>query len=75
MPTRPCWSPRAGAFYGDGAGRVMQGTGARTQASGPGQGHQAQDGLQGHLGYPQAASESGFYSAYGPAALQEGRQY
>jgi hypothetical protein len=66
---------QAGAFYGGGAGRFAQGPGAQAPAGGPGQAQQAQGGPQGHLGYPQAGSEGGFYSAYGPAAAQQGRQY
>jgi len=66
---------QAGGFYGGGAGRFAQGPGAQAQTGGPGQAQQAQQGPQGHLGYPQATSEGAFYSAYGPAAAQQGRQY
>jgi hypothetical protein len=64
---------QAGAFYGAGAGRFAQGPGAQGQTGGPGQAQQAQGGPQGHLGYPQAASDGSFYS-YAPAATQQGRQ-
>jgi hypothetical protein len=65
---------QAGGFYGAGAGRFAQGPGAQAQTGGPGQAQQAQGGPQGHLGYPQAASDGAFYSAYAPAAAQQGRQ-
>ncbi|KAI9508034.1 hypothetical protein F5148DRAFT_1284497 [Russula earlei] len=64
---------QAGGFYGAAAGRFA-GPGAQAQTGGPGQTQQAQGGPQGHLGYPQGASEGAFYSAYGPAAAQQGRQ-
>jgi len=67
---------QGGGFYGGATGRFAQGPGAQGQTGGPGQGQQGQGGPQGHLGYPQAASEGAFYSAYGPAAAaaQQGRQ-
>ena len=66
---------QAGGFYGAGAGRFAQGPGAQAQAGGPGQAQQqAQGGPAAHLGYPQGASDAAFYSAYGPAAAQQGRQ-